>query len=128
MMCLEQLTNLSLYKTAQWAIPLLQKLSGSEDRSPSLFVTSTTKLYKEPVPDLVSLSMVKSAQRALVLSLHAKFGEEVHVALLGVGGVVDPKNKVLSPENIAERCWALYKQPKGKWEREEEIDDPEEGQ
>lgn len=74
------------------------------------------------MPDLVSLSMVKSAQRALVLSLHAKFGEDVHVALLGVGGVVDPKKKVLSPENIAERCYQLYRQKKGEWKREEEID------
>lgn len=72
--------------------------------------------------------MVKSAQRALVLSLHAKFGEEVHVALLSVGGVVDPKKKVLSPENIAERCWELFKQPRGRWEREEEVDDDGEGQ
>lgn len=112
---------MALYKAAQWAIPKLQQVQG-EDRSPSFFVTSTTQLYKEPIPDLVSLSMVKSAQRALVLSLHAKFGEEVHVALLSVGGVVDPKKKVLSPDNIAERCYTLYKQPKEGWKREEEID------
>ncbi|KAF2158831.1 hypothetical protein M409DRAFT_71455 [Zasmidium cellare ATCC 36951] len=122
-----RLTNLALYKVAQWAIPILQAVK-DEDRHPSFFVTSTTKLYKEPVPDLVSLSMVKSAQRALVLSLHAKFGEDVHVALLSVGGVVDPKKKVLSPENIAERCWQLYRQRRGEWKREEEIDDEVEGQ
>jgi hypothetical protein len=73
------------------------------------------------VPDLVSLSMVKSAQRALVLSLHAKFGEEVHIALLSVGGVVAPGKKNTSPEEIGRRCWGLYKQKKGEWEREEEI-------
>ena len=114
-----RLTNLALYKTAEWAIPLLRK--AGTDTSPSFFVTSTTLLYKEPVPDLVSLSMVKSAQRALVLSLYAKYGEDVHVALLSVGGVVSPEAKNLSPENIADKCWELYKQPKANWKREMEI-------
>lgn len=115
-----QLTNLALYKTAQWAVPLLKEANG-DDNSPSFFVTSTTLLYKEPVPDLVSLSMVKSAQRALVLSLHAKYGSDVHIGLISVGGVVSPEAKNLSPENISEKAYELYKQPKGKWEREVEI-------
>ena len=113
-----RLTNLALYKTAQWAIPLLQK--NGPDSSPSFFVTSTTLLYREPVPDLVSLSMVKSSQRALVLSLNTKY-KDVHIALLSVGGVVAPDAKNLSPENIAQKCWELYKQPRDKWEREMEI-------
>ena len=117
-----QLTNLALSAAAQWAIPKLQQVQ-EEDRSPSFFVTSTNRLWKEPVYDLASLSMVKSAQRALLLSLHNKVGHDVHVALLSVGGVVDPKAKNLSPENIADKCWALYKQPKDKWEREIEIDE-----
>lgn len=65
--------------------------------------------------------MVKSAQRALVLSIHDKYGKDVHVGLLSIGGVVSPDAKNLSPENIADRAWAWYKQPKGHWEREEEI-------
>jgi glucose-6-phosphate dehydrogenase assembly protein OpcA len=65
--------------------------------------------------------MSKSAQRALVLSLNAKVGAEVHVALLSIGGVVSPEKKNLSPENIADKAWELYKQPKEKWEREMEI-------
>lgn len=117
---MRQLTNLALYKTAEWALPIL-KASSSDDNAPSFFVTSTTLLYKEPAPDLVSLSMVKSAQRALVLSLHAKFGSDVHVALLSIGGVVSPDAKNLNPENIADKAWELYKQPKGKWEREMEV-------
>lgn len=84
-------------------------------------MTSTTQLYKQPLPALVSLSMVKSAQRALVLSIHAQYGKDVHVALLSIGGVVSPDAKNLSPANISDRAWSLYKQPKGKWEREEEI-------
>ena len=65
--------------------------------------------------------MVKSAQRALVLSLHAKVGADVHVALLSVGGVVSPEAKNLSPVNIAEKAWQLYQQKRGSWEREMEI-------
>ncbi|KAH9843306.1 short-chain alcohol dehydrogenase [Teratosphaeria destructans] len=110
-----RLTNLALYEVAKWALPLLQK--APSDHSPSFFVTSTSKLWKEPVPDLVSLSMVKSAQRALVLSLHHRFGKDVHVALVSVGGVVSPEKR-LSPENIAQSVWELYKQKRGGWERE----------
>ncbi|KAK3674270.1 hypothetical protein LTR78_005739 [Recurvomyces mirabilis] len=116
-----ELTSIALYNTAQWAIPLLKGKSGS-DRSPSFFVTSTTSLWKEPVPALMSLSMVKSAQRAMVLSLHAHYGKDVHIALLSVGGVVSPDKINLTPQHISDRCWHLYKQPKDKWERDEMID------
>lgn len=116
------MTSLALYQTAQWAFPLLKKQGAEiEDSAPSFFVTSTTQLYKEPHPQLLSLSMTKSAQRSLVLSLHAKFGADVHVALLGVGGVVSPEAKNLNPENIADKAWELYRQPRGKREREMEI-------
>jgi len=114
-----QLTNLALYEVACWAIPILKKAPA--ENSPSLIVTSTTQLYKEPVPFLVTLSMVKSAQRALVLSLHAYYGKEVHIGLLSVGGIVSPEAKNLNPDNIADKAWQLYKQPKDKWEREIEI-------
>lgn len=71
----------------------------------------------------MSLSMSKCAQRALVLSLHNKYGKDVHVTLLSVGGVVSPDAKNLSPENIAGKAWQLYKQSKDKWEREMPIDE-----
>lgn len=115
-----KLTNLALYEVFAWAMPILRKVT-DQDRRPSFLVTSTTQLYKEPVPELVSLSMVKSAQRALVLSVNARFGKEVHVALLSVGGVVAPEKENTSPKAIAGRAWALYSQPRGQWEREEEI-------
>jgi len=114
-----RLTNIGLNETAKWAIPLLKQ--APEDSLPSLFVTSTTQLYKEPLPQLVSLSMVKSAQRALVLSLNALHGKDVHIALVSVGGKVSPDVKNLNPENIAEQAYKLYKQPRGSWEREVEI-------
>ncbi|SMR61852.1 unnamed protein product [Zymoseptoria tritici ST99CH_1A5] len=110
-----RLTNLALYEVAKWAIPQLKSAE-----NPSLFVTSTTQLYKEPVADLVSLSLVKSAQRSLVLSLVVKF-PDVHVGLLSIGGVVSPEAKNLNPENIADRAWSLYSQKKGQWKREEEV-------
>ena len=71
----------------------------------------------------MSLSLVKSAQRSLVLSLHASFGEDVHVALLSMGDVVSPEAKNLNPQNIGEKAWELYKQPKAHWKREMEIHD-----
>lgn len=73
------------------------------------------------MPQLVSLSMVKSAQRALVLSLNALHGEDVHVALLSVGGVVKDDAPNLNATNIAEQAYALYRQPRGSWKRETEI-------
>jgi hypothetical protein len=64
--------------------------------------------------------MVKSAQRALVLSLNAEY-PDVHVALLSVGGRVSPDAKNLNPANIADYAWELYQQKKGEWKREAEI-------
>lgn len=119
-------TNLALYVVACWALPLLlakkEELGGGDAAfAPSLFVTSTSQLYKQPHPVLFSLSMVKTAQRNLVQALHAKYGEDVHVALLSVGGIVAPDKEILSPANIADQAWALYKQPKSQWKFEIEI-------
>jgi len=112
-------TNLALYVTACWAIPILKK--SSEESSPTLIVTSTNSLYKEPIPELFSLSMVKAAQRNLVQSLYATYGSDIHIALLSVGGIVSPEKKNLSPDNIAGQAWELYKQPRSKWQMELEI-------
>jgi len=65
--------------------------------------------------------MVKSAQRALVLSLNALHGKDIHIALLSVGGVVKDEAPNLNATNIAEQAYKLYKQPRGSWEREIEI-------
>jgi hypothetical protein len=94
-----------LYETAQWAFPILKQVA--EDRSPSFFVTNTTLYWKEPWAPRVSLSMSKCAQRALVLCLNQVYGKEVHVALLSVGGVVNPNKKNLTPKNISNKCWEL---------------------
>lgn len=60
--------------------------------------------------------MTKTAQRNLVQSLQMKFEPEgIHVALVSVGGPVNPHAKVLNPENIAEETWRLFSQPKKDW-------------
>jgi NAD(P)-dependent dehydrogenase (short-subunit alcohol dehydrogenase family) len=100
-----ELTNLALYEVAIWAFPILQKVLAG--RSPSFFVTNTTLYWREPLAARVSLSMSKCAQRALVLCLNQVFGKEVHVALLSVGGVVNPNKKNLTPKNISNKCWEL---------------------
>lgn len=53
--------------------------------------------------------------------MNAKLGQDVHIGLLSVGGVVSPDAPNLTPENIAEKAYILYKQKKGSWEREIEI-------
>lgn len=65
--------------------------------------------------------MVKSAQRSLVLTLNKVYGEEVHVALIYVGGVVSHESKTLNPKLIAERIWGVHTQEKGKWTRDDTI-------
>lgn len=62
--------------------------------------------------------MMKSAQRSLTLSLQKTFGHEVHVALAYVGGAVAPENKVLNPDNIADKIWGLHTQKKSEWTRD----------
>jgi hypothetical protein len=44
-----------------------------------------------------------------------------HIGLLSVGGVVHDDAPNLNATNIAEHAYKLYRQPRGKWEREIEI-------
>jgi len=104
-------TNIALYTTAQWALPLLSKLG--EEKKPSFLVTSSL-LWKYPFPMFFSLSMVKASQRNLVESLKLSF-PDVHIALLNVGGQVSVEDKYLNPPAIAEKFWELYSQEKPAW-------------
>ena len=77
-------------------------------------MVTNSHLPWDPVPQLISLSLVKGAQRTQVISLNRAFGESgVHCALISVEGVVDPKNKVLSPANIAKEAYELWQKGKG---------------
>ncbi|KAL1608140.1 hypothetical protein SLS60_003079 [Paraconiothyrium brasiliense] len=109
-----QTTNLSLYIIAQWAIPRLQQLKKSNPSSkPSLLVTNSF-LPQTPVPQLLSLSLVKASQRNMVHSFNLAYAESgVHAGLITVGGVVAPENKNLNPKNIAEKTYAFYEAADG---------------
>ena len=65
--------------------------------------------------------MVKSAQRSLALTLNKVYGEEVHVALIYVGGRVSEESKTLNPKLIAERIWGVHVQEKAKWTKDDTI-------
>ncbi|KAJ4338736.1 hypothetical protein N0V95_007979 [Ascochyta clinopodiicola] len=63
---------------------------------------------------LISLSLVKGAQRTQVLSLNRAFSDAgVHCALVTVEGQVSPDNKVLSPKNIAAEAFGLWQRGEG---------------
>lgn len=106
-------TTLALYVVAQHYIPRLQALAKAADRKPALLVTNS-HLPWDPIPQLLSLSLVKAAQRNMVQSFVKAYGESgVHCGLLTIEGVVDPGNKVLSPQNIAERAWVFWDKHEG---------------
>jgi len=121
-----QTTNIGLYTTAAWALPILSRLK-AEDK-PSLLVTSSL-LWKQPFPMFFSLSMVKASQRNLVHSLAMTY-QNVHLATLNVGGPVSQEDKYLNPpavslpiflshitdrKQIAEKFWELYSQEQDAW-------------
>ncbi|KAF1933486.1 NAD(P)-binding protein [Didymella exigua CBS 183.55] len=105
---------LGLHMIAQHYIPRLQATAKSNAAlKPALLVTNS-HLPWDPVPQLISLSLVKGAQRTHVLSLSRAFGGTgVHCGLVNVQGVVDPGNKVLSPENIAKEVVRFWRRAEG---------------
>lgn len=94
---------------AQWAIPRLQALSKSNSSAkPSLFATNS-HLPWDPVPPYLSLSLVKAAQRNLVMNLYRAYGESgVHIGLVNAEGIVSPEKPNLNPANIAQKAVVLY--------------------
>ncbi|KJZ75071.1 hypothetical protein HIM_05557 [Hirsutella minnesotensis 3608] len=117
-----QITCTSLHVVAKWAMPQLIQLADKDrDAKPSLLITSSL-LPQQPEPDYFVLSMVKAAQRNMTQSLAKKFGPQgVHIALVVVGGFVDPSEKKLNPKNIAEQTWSLFDQPRDAHKFEVEI-------
>jgi len=107
-------TNLALYLIAQHYIPKLQALAKSKKSlKPALLVTNS-HLPWDPVPQLLSLSLIKASQRNMVQSFNRAFTESgVHIGLINVEGVVRPENKVLNPKTIAERTVAFWEGGKG---------------
>jgi len=107
-------TTLALYIIAQHYIPKLQSLAKlNSSLKPALLVTNS-HLPWDPVPQLLSLSLVKAAQRNMVQSLQRAFGGSgVQIGLVSVEGVVAPENRVRNPRTIAEMAVEF-------WERGEE--------
>ncbi|APA05329.1 hypothetical protein SS1G_09731 [Sclerotinia sclerotiorum 1980 UF-70] len=108
-----KIPNLGLYTTAKILLPALQTLAKEKpDAHPSLFVTSSPLIYKAFAP-VFSLSMAKAAQANLVRGLSELVKDEVHVALVIVGGPVGEEEPVNNPEYIAGKFWELWEQKKG---------------
>lgn len=99
---------------AQHYIPKLQALAKSKNFvKPALLVTNS-HLPWDPVPALLSLSLVKASQKNMVESFQRAFGDSgVHFGLIHVEGVVAPENKVLNPVTIAQRTVAFWESGKG---------------
>ncbi|RFU25722.1 hypothetical protein B7463_g10620, partial [Scytalidium lignicola] len=104
-------TNIALYTTAIWAIPILEKLPRSDN--PSILVASSF-LWQDPIPELFSLSMVKAAQRNMVQSLQ-KVYPNIHTAIINIGGPVSKEDPYLNPDAIAKKIWELYSQSSDSW-------------
>ncbi|KAF2786654.1 NAD(P)-binding protein [Melanomma pulvis-pyrius CBS 109.77] len=106
-----KVTNLALYAISQWAIPRLQALAKAKPTTkPSLLVTNS-HLPWDPIPQLLSLSLVKAAQRNMVTSFSRAYSETgVHFGLIAVQGVVSPEAKVVNPANIAEKMWEFFEE------------------
>jgi hypothetical protein len=96
-------------------MPLLNK---ARDK-PTLLVTNSL-LWEQPIPQYFALSMVKASQRNLVKSLEMSY-PDVHIAMVNVGGIVSPEDKIFNPNAIAEKFWEVYSQDKSQWTFEVNI-------
>jgi hypothetical protein len=68
------------------------------------------------VPQLLSLSLTKAAQRNMVQSFAIAFKDSgVKIGVLSAEGQVKPENKVLNPKTIAERAVEWWEGCEG-WE------------
>ncbi|KAI4923109.1 uncharacterized protein J4E92_007862 [Alternaria infectoria] len=107
-------TNLALYVIAQHYTTRLQTLAKSNSLlNPALLVTNS-HLPWDPVPQLLSLSLVKASQKNMVESFSRAFSDSgVHIGLIYVEGVVAPENKVLNPKTIAERTVKFWEDGEG---------------
>jgi len=103
-----EVSVVSLYTVAQWAIPLLLQVAGRGPEKPALLVTSGW-LAMAPEPNYFALGVCKSAQQNVITTLHNQMRPQgVHCALVMVNGHVHPDHDATSPSNIAEESWKLY--------------------
>ncbi|KAI9726995.1 MAG: hypothetical protein M1834_008577 [Cirrosporium novae-zelandiae] len=110
-----QTTNIALYNTAKFWLPNLLLSKASPDSKPTLLVTNSL-LWEDPIPQLFSLSMVKAAQRNLVMSLSKQYADEkTRIGLISVGGPVDINHPRFNPTSIAERTWEYFAKNSNDW-------------
>lgn len=76
---------------------------------------TNSHLPEQPIPQLLSLSAVKASQQNVVHSLRAAFGEEVHVGVIKVSGLVSMEAKNLNPAKIAEGIVGFYERGRDEW-------------
>jgi hypothetical protein len=106
-------TTLALYMTAKWAFPIMSALRISDPEAKPAFLVPSSLLPHAPIPELFSLSLVKSAQRNLVISLADMFEEKgVRIGLIVIGGAVSLGARRLNPEFIAKSTWELFAEGK----------------
>lgn len=117
-----ELSVISLYAVAQWAIPQLLKIAGKKDHKPALLVTSGW-LASAPQPNHFSLGVCKSAQQNIVHNLNDQLRPRgVHCGLVMVDDTVSSEARNTNPANIAEQSWKLYEsQGNGHMELETHI-------
>lgn len=76
---------------------------------------TNSHLPEDPIPAFLSLSAVKASQQNITRSLRAAFGEDIHIGVIKVSGLVREGAKNLNPRSIAEGIVEFYEQPKEKW-------------
>ncbi|CAI6333354.1 unnamed protein product [Periconia digitata] len=106
-------TTLSLYLIAQHYLPRLSSLHSTDPAlKPALLITNS-HLPHSPIPQLLSLSLSKAAQRNMAQSFNIAFREQgVHVGLITVHGVVGEKKEdgQIRPSEIARKTWEFYEE------------------
>ncbi|KAK6375791.1 hypothetical protein LTS17_007613 [Exophiala oligosperma] len=97
--------SVGVYVAATWSMQHLIAKAGQPNSHPS-FLFSNGGLYNHPLADYFSLAMQKAAQFSFMGSLNQVLAPQgVHVAGVDIQGLVDDKQPVLNPRNIAEQFW-----------------------
>ncbi|KAH6622292.1 hypothetical protein C7974DRAFT_464612 [Boeremia exigua] len=109
-----RLNVLALHIVAQHYLPRMQTLAAAHSTAkPALLVTSS-HLPNEPIPQLLSLSVAKGAQRTHVLAMNqAMRPHRVHCGLVEVHGIVAPDAPVLNPANVAREVCTFWQKAEG---------------
>lgn len=107
---------LGALNTAQSAIRILRTAGRG------VLVFTVNKLAREPEAGATALSMGKSAQLNLALSLDQELeGTGLHVAVVTIGGPIAP-GTAFDPDRIAELYWEIANQDPTKFERDHCFD------